>query len=204
MNQNQGSLERRNGSFESNLDGAASQKDSFDHVCTCSSVHTDYFQLLNDTIRQLGYRVTSISALNEFQYRTASRNRGFRKVKLRFVMYVLFPVKLLVKTILAPKNSLFLITSNTFFAPLVVALVGKLKRFRTVQLVYDLFPDAMEASGAIRPGGLVAAILGVATRYSQRLCDACVFLGETLRSHAEKRWGTCRISRAIHIGANTG
>ncbi|MCI0537729.1 MAG: hypothetical protein L0Z50_21145 [Verrucomicrobiales bacterium] len=174
----------------------------FDPICTCSSVHTDYFQLLNDTIRQLGYRVVSISALDEFEYRKASRNKGFRKLKLRLVMYLVFPLKLLVAAVGASRNSLFLITSNTFYAPLMVALVGQLRGFRTIQLVYDLFPDAVEVAGGIQTRGLVSRLLGASTRFTRSLCDACVYLGEFLRAHAETRWGACRISRAIHIGAN--
>lgn len=123
---------------------------------------------------------------------------------MRMAMYLSYPIYLLAAVLAAPKDSIFIVSSNTFYAALLVSLVGKLKGIRTINLVYDLFPDALEVSGKLKPSGLGANLLGFFSRWAQQSSSTSVFLGEFLRSHAERRWGPAEpCSAAIHIGADS-
>ncbi len=160
--------------------------------------------LLRDLLENVGVSATVISFLNEQEYRESSRKRGWRKLRLRLAMYVGYPLHLLARAVTAPKSSVFIVTSNTFYAPLLVAGLGKIKKFRTIQLVYDLFPDALEISGAITRQGRAAQITGCVARITQQVATTSVYLGEFLQQHAENRWGSPQSSgSAIHIGADT-
>jgi glycosyltransferase involved in cell wall biosynthesis len=172
-------------------------------VFTCSSVDTDYFQYLNDILREEGFPVLSIAPISEFEYRRSSRSRGWRKLRLRAGMYIGYPLQVLRCACAAPSKAVFIVTSNTFYTPLLVALIGKLKKFRTVNLVYDLFPDALEVSGKWKRNGLGVQACGWLARLIKKSCDVSVFLGDFLRMHAVRRWGSPILrTTAIHIGAD--
>ncbi len=171
-------------------------------IYTCSNTHTDYFRLLNECLRKQGLRCTAVTQLSEREYRMASRRRGVAKVYIRLQMYLVYPLRLIGKAMFASSRVTFVITSNTFYAPLLVALVGLVKRFKTVHLLYDLYPDAIEVSSNLPETSLVSRVLGSVTRWTQRLCNGSVYLGDFLRAHAERRWGRCQAGCTIHIGAN--
>jgi hypothetical protein len=124
-------------------------------------------------------------------------------VWLRFLMYIVYPLRLIWAVLRARPSSTFVVTSNTFFAPALVALFGLTRKAKVIHLLYDLFPDALEVSGALRRGGLRARILGRVARVNFRMPAAVVFLGDRLRSHASGRWGAPRCSAVIDISTDT-
>jgi len=71
-----------------------------------------------------------------------------------------------------------------------------------VNLLYDLFPDAMEFAGVLRPGSWGARLLGGITAGALRRCDATVFLGERLRKHTERKYGPAQRAVVIPVGAD--
>lgn len=172
-------------------------------VYTCSSVETDYFKFLNYCLEAQGMRVSSIWYLREHDYRFAARKRGLAKAKLRLQMYVFYPFKLCIRAFQSSSSSIFIVTTNTFYAPLLAAIIGRLRGFQTIQLLYDLFPDALEVSGALKPGSLLTRFLGKIAHWTQQLCSGCIYLGEFLRFHAEARWGRSKRGMTIDIGGNT-
>lgn len=172
-------------------------------VYACSNVNVDYFKYLNECLAMEGLDVTPVFLLTETEYRSASKRKGLTKAVLRVKMYIAYPLRLLARCLIANRDSVFVVTSNTFYAPTLAALVGKLKGFKTIHLVYDLYPDAMEVSGAAKINGLLSAVIGFVMKTTQRLCCGAVFLGDFLREHAEGRWGKAGSSARIDIGADT-
>jgi len=171
-------------------------------IYTFNSVDADYFRFLNACLAPLADTTVSISAIQEQEYRIASRSRGLAKLGLRLRMYVNYPLKACTIAVFAPANSVLIASSSAFYLPFLIALVGAIRGYQTIHLVYDLYPDALEVAGVSKPGGAMTRLLGFIARLTPRLCDSSVYLGQVLRLHAEHRWSRSRLSDAIHIGVD--
>ena len=94
-----------------------------------------------------------------------------------------------------------LVTTNPFFLPALVARFS-VGRGATINLLYDLYPEALIQAGKIKSGSLIACFCGSITRYALRECDATVFLGEHLKEYIELSYGKARRSVIIPVGAD--
>jgi len=139
---------------------------------------------------------------NEHEYRKASKKGGLVKLWLRFGMYLLHPLILALKVLFAPSGSVFVVTSSTFYAPAIAAVCARIKGQRIVNLVYDLYPDALEVGGKLKLGSVFSRLLGLVTRHIAKTCDYSIYLGEFLRQHAETRWGKYGLTESIDISAD--
>jgi hypothetical protein len=171
-------------------------------VYTCSSVGIDYFLFLNKTISEAGFDSEPLFLITEEDYRKLAKQKGFRKIWLRIKMYVLYPLMLIQKGFKSEKGSVFVVSSNTFFAPYLVHLILKIKKVKVIHLLYDLFPDALEVAGSIKPDSFFSKMIGKAMIRSQRNCESTVYLGNFLMKHAENRWGKAKISKVIDISTD--
>jgi len=93
------------------------------------------------------------------------------------------------------------VTTNPFFAPALVAYAGR-GHGATVNLLYDLYPEALIQAGKIEAGSWVAARCSAITRHALRECAATVFLGDRLRAYAEATYGAARRAVVIPVGAD--
>lgn len=93
------------------------------------------------------------------------------------------------------------VTTNPFFAPALVARAGG-AQVPTVNLLYDLYPEALIHAGSTSVGSWTARRCAAITRYALRECAATVFLGEHLRRHAEHAHGRARRAVVIPVGAD--
>jgi len=171
-------------------------------VYTASSVGIDYFFFLNKTIGQAGYVVEPLFFISEVKYRKFAKAVGIKKIWLRLQMYFCYPLYLLYKGLTSQRGSIFVITSNTFYAPYLMKLVVQFKNGKVIHLLYDLFPDAIEIAGSIGIDSFKSKIIGSITKLNQRKCDATVYLGEFLKVHAENRWGEAVKSSIIDISTD--
>src|SRR5690606_16824835 len=103
-------------------------------VYTCSNVAMDYFIFLSETIKNAGYEVEPLYLVSERSYRKNGKNLGLKKVYLRFQMYVGYPLYLVYKVLTAQRNSCFVVTSNTFYAPYLVKRLAGLKKAKVIHL----------------------------------------------------------------------
>lgn len=117
-------------------------------------------------------------------------------------MYIFYPIYLILKGLKAPRESIFIVSSNTFFAPALLHLVLRFKAIKVVHMLYDLFPDAIEIAGAIQPRSYISRLIGKITTANLKRCEATVFLGEFLKYHAETRWGNVKKSSVIDISTD--
>ena len=172
-------------------------------IYTCSSVGIDYFFFLGKAIQYCGYEVSEVFLITEEEYRRQARSHGFDKFRLRFKMYITYPLMLIKKALTAEKGAVFIVSSNTFYAPLIVRLFLN-KNAHVVNLVYDLFPDAIEVAGKLKSNSLLSLIIGNVVRQIFNKSDVNVFLGNTLKKHALNRWAKDKnkLSRAIPIAAD--
>ena len=150
-----------------------------------------------------GYSVTEVHALDQASYR-AGRTR-WERLLLRWKMYGAFPFQCWrrARTKIGNKAPIRVVTTNPFFAPALVRWAAG-GRGRTVNLVYDLYPDALIESGLISPTGWLARRCAALTRRAMRMCEVSVFLGDHLRKHAEARYGLAKHAVVIPVGADGG
>jgi len=171
-------------------------------VYTASNVGIGYFLFLGKTLQAAGYQTEDIFLINEDSYRRKAKVLGPKKIWLRIQMYMLYPFLLMYKAFTCKKESIFIITSNTFYAPILTHFILKVRGIKVIHLLYDLYPDALEIAGTIKYSAFWTNKMGALMRLSQRRCEATVYLGEYLRVHAENRWGKPRISKVIDISTD--
>ncbi len=170
-------------------------------IYTASSVGIDYFFFLGKTIEDTGYEVEPLYIISEANYRKLSKSRGIKKVWLRLQMYLFYPLYLIYKGLVSERNSIFVISSNTFYAPYLMKTVVKFKNGKVIHMLYDLFPDAIEIAGSIKVNSFKSKLIGTIAKLNQKNCNATVYLGDFLKTHAEGRWG--RASKSIKIDIST-
>lgn len=171
-------------------------------IYTASSVGIDYFFFLGKTIGFNGTEVEPIFLITEKDYRALAKTKGLKKIYLRIQMYVFYPIYLMFKAIKSPRNSIFIVSSNTFYAPLLTKLAVFWKNTKVIHLLYDLFPDAIEVAGSIKQNGFLSKTIGKLSKGNFKYCDGTVYLGDFLQKHAESRWGKALHNKAIHISTD--
>ena len=162
----------------------------------------DYFFFLEKTINYSGFQIIPIYLISERNYRSAGKRKGLKKLYLRIQMYLFYPIVLMIRAIISPRNSIFIVTSNTFYAPLLTKIAAFWKGTKVVHLLYDLYPDAIEVAGVIKYNGLTAKLIGKLTRRNLKLSDATIYLGDFLKLHTESRWAIPTKSHVIPISTD--
>jgi glycosyltransferase involved in cell wall biosynthesis len=172
------------------------------NVYIASSVGIDYFFFLNKTISESGFNARPIFLIREEEYRRLAKRRGVLKVFLRIKMYVVYPFILVYECLKSEKGSIFIVSSNTFFAPYLCQVFLKNRNGKVIHLIYDLFPDALEVAGSIRANTFMSKILGLITKETLKKCNSTVYLGDFLKEHTEKRWAESKRSHVIDISTD--
>jgi hypothetical protein len=170
-------------------------------IVVCSSVETDYIRYLADCVAGAGDNIRVISVIQEIEYR-ASLRKCSRAASwwLRFRMYIQYPVELLWRIASESRTTVWIVTSNTFYAPMLARMLGGGRI--VVHLLYDLYPDALEVARRWPARSLRSNVLGWVTRCNLRDTSATVFLGRELAAHAINRWGSPPFAQIIHVGAD--
>ncbi|MDX2112025.1 MAG: hypothetical protein SFY80_17490 [Verrucomicrobiota bacterium] len=168
-------------------------------VYICSNIAHQPLNILRDTLCAQGFTCDELFYYTEAQYRAATSARGIKHLWFRLNTYGLYPFWLFFKLWSVESGAVVVITSNTFYAPLISAMVGRIKRYNSVHLLYDLFPDALEVAGKLKPGSLPVKLLGIVQRLTCKYSQATVFLGQGLKQHYAKRWGTPKCCAVVDV-----
>ena len=171
-------------------------------VFVASSVGIDYYHYLKKTIALSGIHVRGISLVSESNYRRQARSSGISKILLRLQMYVFYPLILLIKGVTCTSSSVFVVSSNTFYAPYLVRNLLRYRGIKLVHMLYDLYPDALEIAGDLSCDSFISKSIGLISKSNQLNCDATVYLGNYLKLHAESRWGRALKSDVIDISTD--
>ena len=169
-------------------------------IFLCSSVELSRFaKRLVHSLDEVGYSVEEIFVIPEKSYRTSINFLMSRILRLK--QYLLYPVKLVVTCIFSnfkKSNAVFLVTTNTFFAPLLATFFNG----RVVHLVYDLFPEAMIHSGKWKEGQFRVKFFRWLVGMSLKRSATNIFLGERLKKYVESIHGSLPNSAIIAVGAD--
>jgi hypothetical protein len=171
-------------------------------IYVASNVGIDYFFFLAKTIKTADYNVEPIYLISEAKYRKLSKSSGLEKIWLRTQMYFLYPFYLIYIGLKSKSGSIFVVSSNTFYAPYIVHFFLRFKGVKVIHMLYDLFPDAIEISGLITKGSFFSRMIGKIASKNQATCDGTVYLGDFLKKHTENRWGKSNISKVIDISTD--
>ncbi len=134
-----------------------------------------------------------------FEVPQVQYGKGGRLVLLwyRFRTYVLYPLKLLLRVRRAKAGDVFVVNSNTFYAPW-FAIIGRKSGVRVIHLLYDLFPDTL--------GNRVPAAISSMIRWIMRStfskADGTVFISQQILDHVEREYPAVRNARVIPVGTD--
>ena len=158
-----------------------------------------FFQGLLNEWRAGGAGVICHEAVSESAYR-ASRGPA-RRLALRWEMYAGYGWRCWWNARRAHPVDIRVVATNPFFAPALVARSGR-GQGQTINLLYDLYPEALIQTGRISPESWLARRCASLTRFALQQCAATIFLGERLRAYTEAAHGPARRAVVIPVGAD--
>ena len=150
-------------------------------------------------LREAGWNAVQRYQVSQKAYRNASTH--FSRLWLRVRMYLVYPLQICLHFITQLEPGISIVTTNTFFAPLLAVLLSK-KNQKIIHLVYDLYPDVLITAGILSEKSLIAKILHRMTLLTFRRCTANVFLGRHLLEYAERNYGTIPNAVIISVGSD--
>lgn len=166
-----------------------------------SSVQEGLFQqALRRELGNLGVTSESIHAVDLDEYRFASG--AFKRLVVRTKMYPVYMTKCAYSWAMNRAGQVNVITTNPFFLPYMATKLIRRRHAKTVQLLWDLFPDALIEAGVVNRDAPSISWLTRMTRKSLKGCDATVFLGDHLKSYAESVYGKASRGVVIPVGAD--
>jgi len=150
-------------------------------------------------LRNEGWDAAHCFHVSQFTYRK-TRSK-IASLWLRFRMYICYPVYMIWRILLSPKPLIAVVSTNTFYVPLLASMVGRVWNVKVVHLVYDLYPDALLISGHVKHGSLIEKALSTVTKMTITRCERNVFLGEHLVRCAAERYRDIPRASVIPVGA---
>lgn len=136
------------------------------------------------------------------RWRCLMRGGASGRVCARIGAMIGFPIRALFDAFFC-RGSLLVPTTNPFFLPVLLVAVRPFHRQPVVPLVYDLYPDALEAGGLARAGSFASRIAESANRYLFRRADGIVFIGQRMGAHARRRYGEPKAWAVLETGADS-
>ena len=131
-----------------------------------------------------------------------AKSGALSRLRLRWAMYVRYPLLLRQVVRRARPSEIFVAVTNPFFLPALVTRAARRSGARVVHLVYDLYPDALYFGGGWSPSNPLARFAATTTRRAIHECAATVYLGERLRQYGETTYGCAPHTAVIPVGAD--
>jgi glycosyltransferase involved in cell wall biosynthesis len=161
-----------------------------------------FFRKLKRTWEASGYPVEEITSLSTDDYH--NKTGVLSQAKIRLQIYVLFTLSLLMTL---PRRNLqrqeiWIIVNPPIFLPFLARKLARTKQVHVVNLLYDLYPEALIQSRKIRCNSRIAKKIEELTIDNLQHCSATVFFGERIKHYIEKRYGGARRHTIIPIGAD--
>jgi colanic acid biosynthesis glycosyl transferase WcaI len=97
----------------------------------------------------------------------------------RTIAICVLAVRMFVSVLKRARSSdiVFCVTSPSFTLPYAIILAAKLRGAATILLIYDLYPEALEAAGFIKSTSITARLLRFANRLMFSASDSIVVIG---------------------------
>lgn len=172
-----------------------------------SSVGGGPHERLAKALRDLGADAKTHAAFTPESYREHFKNGSISRLTTRLASFALTPVLAFAQALRAScagaaahQKPIAVATTNPFFLPHFLVATRMLHRCAVVALMYDLYPDALEAAGMNKP--LISKLMTAANRAMIRHADGVVHIGQKLRANAEARCGVNPKTATIPTGGD--
>lgn len=129
------------------------------------------------------------------------RSTLWSRILLRVRMYIEYPIRLALACLLDRKPRIFVVTTNTFYAPLIANIFSRHNQ-PVVHLVWDLFPDALVESAICPRNSVAATCMKAVVQRTFQMSAANVFLGRQLLAYAESQFREITKPCIIAVGAD--
>lgn len=167
-----------------------------------SSVGDGPIQRLVDHLSERGIAARLTHWFSGQQWREMMGRGRIGRIRARLESYFGYPLATVLRTALE-SPAVVVPSTNPFTLPFALVATRKLHRRPVVATVWDLYPDAIEASGLATASSPLARIAAAMNRYWFRHIDGIVFIGEQMGRNAVARYGEPRVWRVIEIGCDT-
>jgi glycosyltransferase involved in cell wall biosynthesis len=145
-------------------------------------------------------RVVASMAPETWRRRLAAGRVG--RLVARADAFVRFPLTA-VASAMARGNDVVVPTTNPFFLPWLLVATRPLHGRTVIALIYDLYPDAVEAAGLTAPDRPLSRLAAHLNRALFRHADGVVFIGQRMADQAIARYGAPRRVAVLPTGADT-
>jgi len=151
-------------------------------------------------LTRLGQSATVGAAFTPEAWRARMGAGRLDRVVARLRANLVYPLSAVLGA--AATSDVIVPTTNPFHLPAWLVFTRPLHGKRVIPLVYDLYPDALEAAGITRPNAASSKALQLFNRLWFRYADGVVFIGARMSSHACTRYGTPKRRVVIPTGAS--
>ena len=152
-----------------------------------------------EAISNQGVIVEHKSIISAESYRSSTS--PLDRILLRVRMYIEYPFRLMLASIFDRGPRIYVVTTNTFFAPLIALLFSRQNQ-KVVHLVWDLYPDVLVNNDAEVDSNFLLLLVSKLVSVIFNRSAANVFLGVRLRAHAESRFPMVSNPHVIPVGAD--
>jgi lipopolysaccharide/colanic/teichoic acid biosynthesis glycosyltransferase/glycosyltransferase involved in cell wall biosynthesis len=167
-------------------------------VVVFSAVGGGAMERLAHRLRERGDQARVFSGIQPERWRRLMHAGWTGRTRARFISFFGYPAQALASI---ESGQILVPTTNPFFLPVLLLLFRWFHGRPVIALIYDLYPDALEAVGLrVRFFTPLAESLN---RLLFRHADGVVFIGDRMRAHAERRYGRPRRSVTLPTGADT-
>jgi len=146
-----------------------------------------------------GVQARVVSLLTPERWRRAMSGGSFGRLLARLMTLTLYPLVVVLEARLRGPG-IWVPTTNPFTLPWWCVATRWFHGRPVVPLVYDLYPDALEAAGASR-GGVMSRLFIAMNRWWLRRADGVVYIGDRMARHANERYGEPAHFTVIETGA---
>ncbi|MGH8572717.1 MAG: glycosyltransferase, partial [Gammaproteobacteria bacterium] len=149
----------------------------------------------------LGAEARVLERFSDRRWRKLMASGAIGRARARIGSMLVFPIRAIAHGFFHGPDVL-VATTNPFYLPLVLIATRPLHRVPVVALVYDVYPDALEAAGVVSPQGLLPRAAAGANRFWLSRAEAVVFIGPQMAEHIRLCYGSPPCSEVIETGAS--
>ncbi|MBO5754193.1 MAG: sugar transferase [Proteobacteria bacterium] len=161
-----------------------------------SSVGGGPLERMKRTLQADGHQAEMCAALSPEQWRGLFRKGKWGRLAARGLTFGLYPLQALGEALKVSgcdvsghplEKPVLVVSTNPFFLPHIMVATKPLHRCAVVPLMYDMYPDALEAAGIQKKW--LSHVMTLANHYMLKYADGVVHIGDVMKNNAEKRYG---------------
>ncbi|MEZ4268416.1 MAG: glycosyltransferase [Myxococcota bacterium] len=171
------------------------------HIASC--VGGGPMERLARRLAERGAPTEVVSKYSGDAWRNAMSQGTRGRLAARLHSFISFPLSVVARA-RRDRPAALVPTTNPFVLPFIAVALRPLHRRPVVPLVYDLWPDALEAGGLASEGGPMSRLGAAANRFWFSRADGVVFIGHRMARHAIARYGQPKRWTVIETGADQG